>query len=172
MTINQPFTVNKTSIGLRVTLNCPYTMNKTSIGLCMTLNRPYTVNKTSTYGIKLAQYTCMRNKIVVSTDRLTDLAMQKESSIKAALFSTGITWQRKQARIQDFLKGGGWRPGGPLRGGGDRPCRRKITIWTQKYFSYNGGGITPVTPPPPWIRQWKGTLACSELFRKYSSVSY
>ena len=32
-----------------------------------------------------------------------------------------------QARIQDFLKGGGgWPQGGVI--GGDRPCRRKITI--------------------------------------------
>ena len=49
--------------------------------------------------------------------------------------------------------GGGWRPGGTAKGGGgspDRPCRRKITIWTQTNFSYKGGGvITPVTPPPP-----------------------
>ena len=32
-----------------------------------------------------------------------------------------------QARIQDFLKGGSDGQGGPLRGG-DRPCRRKVTI--------------------------------------------
>ena len=50
-----------------------------------------------------------------------------------------------QARIQDFLKGGDGQ-GGPLRGG-DRPCRRKITIWTHKIFSYKGGGDHPYHPP-------------------------
>ena len=38
--------------------------------------------------------------------------------------------ERHQARIQDFLKGGGGGDGHKGGGviGGDRPCRRKITI--------------------------------------------
>ena len=61
---------------------------------------------------------------------------------------------------------GGWRPGGTAKGGGggvcDRPCRRKITIWTQQNFSYNlrGGVIYPVTtsldpPLPPHCKAWQ-----------------
>ena len=47
-----------------------------------------------------------------------------------------------------------WRGGGVMatRGGvigGDRPCRRKITIWTHKIFSYKGGDhpYPPLYPP-------------------------
>ena len=46
-----------------------------------------------------------------------------------------------------FLRGGGWRLGGTAKGGGDRPCRRKITIWAQQNFSYKGGWSTPSPPP-------------------------
>ena len=51
-----------------------------------------------------------------------------------------------------FSEGGGGGDGHKGGGviGGDRPCRRKITIWTHKIFSYKGGGvITPTTTPHP-----------------------
>ena len=59
-------------------------------------------------------------------------------------------WENgSQARIQDFLKGvgggGGWPQGGGGVIGGDRPCRRKITIWT--IFSYKRGDDHPYPPP-------------------------
>ena len=53
----------------------------------------------------------------------------------------GLYYIALQARIQDFLKGG-W-----CARGGDRPCRRKITIWT--HFQLEGGGWSPLPPPPP-----------------------
>ena len=68
-----------------------------------------------------------------------------------------VTWPPPlphQARIQDFLKGGG----GVI--GGDRPCRRKITIWTHN-FQLQGGGGGVITPtPPPCIRH------CPPSFKK------
>ena len=57
-----------------------------------------------------------------------------KTKLKMKVFNISVVYKNIiiiQARIQDFRKGGGGGDGqgGPLRGGGgDRPCRRKITI--------------------------------------------
>ena len=62
-----------------------------------------------------------------------------------------------QARIQDFLKGGGGGEGqgGPLRGGGGgwSPLSAKnYYLNTHKFQLQGGGGWSTLSPPPPWIR--------------------
>ena len=56
-----------------------------------------------------------------------------------------------QARIQDFLKGGGGGEGqgGPLRGGVIAPVGEKLLFEHTTISATRGGMITPVTPPPP-----------------------
>ena len=61
----------------------------------------------------------------------------------------GSIYRLCQARIQDFLKGGGGDgQGGPLRGG-IAPVGEKLLFEHTKFSATRGVGvITPTTPPP------------------------
>ena len=52
----------------------------------------------------------------------------KEGRKRIPLYRLYVIQVQVQARIQDFLKGGGVMAQGGGVIGGDRPCRRKITI--------------------------------------------
>ena len=65
---------------------------------------------------------------------------------------------RTQARIQDFLKGGGgWRPGGTAKGGGWSPLSAKNYYLNKHNFQLQGGGGWSPLPPHPTPGSATGT---------------
>ena len=77
-----------------------------------------------------------------------------------------LFFRNSQARIQDFLKGGGGDShGGPLRGGGViAPVGEKLLFEHTKFSATRGGDHPYHPPPPPWIRHW---LSCIEVFNNW-----
>ena len=58
----------------------------------------------------------------------------------------------RQARIQDFLKGGGVEGQGGAKGGGIAPVGEKLLFEHKKISATKGGDLPCHPPPPPWIR--------------------
>ena len=106
------------------------------------------------------------DKLLSTLDPVCILYVSLETYPDAGAWMAVCIDIERQARIQDFLKGGG----GVMAtsgGGGDRgwsPLSAKNYYLNTQNFQLQGGGvITPTTPhpPPPCIRHWEGSWQMS-----------
>ena len=73
------------------------------------------------------------------------------------MYNMWLVWKSpQQAWIQDFLKGGGWRPGGGAKGGGGviAPVGEKLLFEHYSAIRAGGGGVIYPVTHTPWIRHW------------------